>query len=382
MREMFESIPEEFVSKTATYDQKVPITSVLDAVERFGAVVINNGGEYAGIVDQRAISRKGLLRLEEGYASGKFARKVPVVTDTTSIGDAINYFYHIGTKALPYMKGGRITGIVRRDAMLKAVLSMHLLSKVRVSKVMSTPAIAIDSDAGVEQARSALGEHRVNRLVVVSAGSLFGILTGGNITKYTARLRGSESRRTYPMKQQNARVGDICIRDPKTIDYKAGADDAIRQFVQNNISSLVVTRNGRPCGVVTTRDMFESIIQGMQAGDTDRILITGLSRQNEEYREELKSSISKMISKINRFAKVNVEYLALNVKQAKSNAYELRARVGLEKGGTVYASVTGFMLDRTLKSLERMLYKVIEEKKDVLVTGAREADSTYDREEE
>ncbi len=383
MREIFENVPEELVSKTATYDQKVPITSILDAVEKFGAVVITKDDSYMGIVDQRSISKRGSLRLEDRFASGKFAKKVPVVTSTTSISEAIDYFYHFATKALPYMKGNSVSGVINRDSMLKVVLSMHLLSKSKVSDIMSTPLIAIDSEASVTQAQNALGQHQVNRLAVLSGGKLMGILTHRNIVKYTPELKGSESRRTYPVREKaEVTVGQICSRNPRTIESDATVDDAIRQLVGQNISSLIATRSGKAIGVITVRDIFETIIQGGGKKAREKILISGLGEDGEEFRTEISDSLSKMAERINKFGNVDVSYISLNVKPVKTRGYELKARVGLEKGGTIYTSVSGFTLDRTLKALEDTIYRIIKSEKEVIVTSTREADSTYDREEE
>ena len=384
MREIFENVPEELVSKTATYDQKVPITSILEAVDRYGAVVITKNNEYIGVVDQRSISKKGALKIEEKFSSGKFAKKVPVVTGNTSIAEVINHFYHSASKALPYMKGKGIAGVIRRDAILKAILSMHLLSKVKVNDIMSTPLIAIDFDATVEQARKALDQYNVNRLVVVTEGRLAGILTPKNIVKFIPKLKGSESRRTLPVREKrtDARVGDICTRNPRTIEHNSAVDEAIRNLIENNISSLVVVRGGKPTGVLTVRDILESVIQQGQKAGAETIMITGLGPNQEEFRSELVDSLGAMAGKIDRFAKMNVEYIALNVKQVKTKGYEMKVRVGLEKRGPIYASVTGFNLERTLKALEDVIYKVIKSEKEMIVTSTREADSTYDREEE
>lgn len=98
MREIFEKIPDEFVSKTATYDQKVPIISILGDIDKLGTVVITSNGEYSGIIDQHAVMKRGSLKMEDQFACGKFAQKVPVLTDSTSISDALGAFHNTSAR--------------------------------------------------------------------------------------------------------------------------------------------------------------------------------------------------------------------------------------------------------------------------------------------
>ena len=40
----FESIPKEFISSTVFYDYKEPITSAVDKINKYGAVVVTKDG--------------------------------------------------------------------------------------------------------------------------------------------------------------------------------------------------------------------------------------------------------------------------------------------------------------------------------------------------
>ena len=380
MREIFEKIPGEFISKTATYDQKVPIVSILEDIDRLGIVVVTNNGEYMGIVDQRAIARKGSLKLEDKYACGKFAQRVPILNDSTSITDAMGYFYSASSKALPYMKGSRIVGIVKRSSMLKAILSMHLLSKTKVNAIMSSPVITIDLNANMAQAQKLMYDNNINRLVVLENGRLYGLLTHKNIVKFGARSESGSKRQILSTKPAQVRISDICTRAPISVEYDAGVEEAIRQLIIRDISSIVVIRSGKPVGMLSVRDVVESVAQSWNKKEAE-ILITGLSQKTEEYSGEIRTSLEELSGRIDKFARMNVKYLALNVKDIKTNTYELKARLGLDKLGVVYASATGHTIDKTLKDLEAKLYKVIKEKKEFMVTSTKEADSTYEIDE-
>ncbi len=123
----FESIPKEFISSTVFYDYKEPITSAVDKINKYGAVVVTKDGKYYGIVDDRTISRKG-TNISKNMAIGNFASKLYALGKADTLERAIYIMYESRTKALPYIDNGNVSGIIKRETMLKAILSLHLLS--------------------------------------------------------------------------------------------------------------------------------------------------------------------------------------------------------------------------------------------------------------
>ena len=137
MKIAFEPVPGEFVSKTYFFDYKKPLTEALAKIRKHGAVVITKNGEYYGIVDNRSVVRKS-TKISKSTSIRGFALRVPLLDSDTSIESAIHKFYTSSATALPYYEKSRITGIVGRRSMLKAILSLHLLSGYKIKDVMST----------------------------------------------------------------------------------------------------------------------------------------------------------------------------------------------------------------------------------------------------
>ena len=127
MPALFESLPKEFVSEAAFYDYKTPVTETLDKVRKRSAVVVLREREYYGMVDDRALFRHRGPRpigISKSLPVGKFARKLPVLDSSTSLGRLISYFHDFSAKALPYQEGSRITGIVKREVVVSMILSL------------------------------------------------------------------------------------------------------------------------------------------------------------------------------------------------------------------------------------------------------------------
>jgi len=363
-----EPIPSEFVSQTVTYDYKDPITQAISKVKEYTAVIVNKNNDYYGIVDDRTIVRKGALKLHKRQSIGKFAKKVPLLDRSTTIEKAILYFYYEGVKALPYTEGNKIIGIVKRNEILKAILSLHLLSKYRVENAMTSPVIGIDADANIAQAKTAMEKNKVNRLVVMKNGSLYGIISFKDIVEIFAKAtERSPQRRDYFYTLSNTPVSSVCQKGVLAIEQDSPLEEAIREFVERNISSLVVTKSDKPVGIITVRDVF-GLIVSTTTEEENKIIISGLDDYTKEYEEEIKAELNDMVNKINRFSKIKVDYVTVNVKRSKLRNYEIRSKVVLKKGGSVAAISTGYSLSSVLKDLVEKLYNEVKEKKELVVT--------------
>jgi len=363
-----EPIPSEFVSQTVTYDYKDPITQAMSKVKEYTAVIVNKNNDYYGIVDDRTIVRKGAIKLHKRQSIGKFAKKVPLLDRSTTIEKAILYFYYEGVKALPYTEGNKIIGIVKRNEILKAILSLHLLSKYRVENAMTSPVIGIDADANIAQAKTAMEKNKVNRLVVMKNGSLYGIISFKDIVEIFAKAtERSPQRRDYFYTLSNTPVSSVCQKGVLAIEQDSPLEEAIREFVERNISSLVVTKSDKPVGIITVRDIF-GLIVSTTTEEENKIIISGLDDYTKEYEEEIKAELNDMVNKINRFSKIKVDYVTVNVKRSKLRNYEIRSKVVLKKGGSVAAISTGYSLSSVLKDLVEKLYNEVKEKKELVVT--------------
>jgi predicted transcriptional regulator len=363
-----EPIPSEFVSQTVFYDYKDPITQAISKVKEYTAVIVNKNNDYYGIVDDRTIVRKGALKLHKRQSIGKFAKKVPLLDRSTTIEKAILYFYYEGVKALPYTEENKIIGIVKRTEILKAILSLHLLSKYSVENAMTSPVIGIDADANIAQAKAAMEKNKVNRLVVMKNGSLYGIISFKDIVEMFAKAtERSPQRRDYFYTLSNTPVGSVCQKSILAIEQDSPLEEVIREFVERNISSLVVTKSDKPVGIITVRDIF-GLIASTTTEEENKIIISGLDDYTKEYEEDIKAELNDMVNKINRFSKIKVDYVTVNVKRSKLRNYEIHGKVVLKKGGSVAALSTGYSLSSVLKDLVEKLYNEVKEKKELVVT--------------
>ena len=235
MSTLYEPLPKEFVSKTASFDYKTPMTQALDGISQFGAVIVVKDKEYFGIADGRAVSRKGSdrsLKFAKTLPVGRFARKLPVLGPDVSVGRTISYFHEFSAKAFPYRDAGGITGIVKRDVVLRSIISLHLLSKSVVGDAMSTPVLAIDAGASLSQAMSVMSQNKITRLIVVDGGKPFGLITHKDIYSNFARADSRHPELTpEPRSLSDVTVRQVARTETHSIDYQSPLEDAIRSLL-------------------------------------------------------------------------------------------------------------------------------------------------------
>ncbi len=361
----FTSIPEGLITKTAFFSERTPITKLVPAVQQFDAVIINKDDGYFGIIDSREIYRYfANFAISKKQASGRYAIRVPRITDSTSIDDVIYYFQKSRAKALPYQKNDRISGVLKRNTLLKVLLSLDRLRDVKVSDAMVSPVIAIDIKSTVTQAKAAMRANKINRLMVLENDRFAGMVTNYDlIDRYLKPQERLPQRKSYTYTPSNLALESVVQRNPRTIDYNRSLKDAVRDMVENGISSLVVTRGDKPVGILTELDIITSAAAG-GGMEGNKVLISGLDSDTYQYEDEIRSMLKVFIEKTERMSRIRVDYISVVVKKFKSKSYEMHARLSLGKQGIINAHVTGHIMERTMGDVLNILSREVKERKE------------------
>lgn len=366
MKPIFQNLPDEFVSKAVFFDYKKPISEAFESIKKNGAVIVMKDNDYYGVVDDRAIARNSLMKLPYGYALGKVARPLHYLDSSYDLEKTATLFYKSSSKVLPFASKGRVTGIVHRMDVLKALLSLHALSQFKVNEAMSTPVETVDEGATLTQAHEQMKRKKINRLIVMGNGKPYGVLTSRGMMLYgmVGRERQEKSRKS--LNPDVMKVRDVCDRNVHSIEYDDILDGALRGMIANGTSALLVTRSGRPVGIVTARDVLEIFVRNAQERKS-RIVISGLDGYTKEYEDELYTYFKDFADRIDKFHALKVGFIAANVKRLKPRLYEVRIRIGLPKIGAISAHDTGFTLESTVNAAIDRAYKEVKVKKEMML---------------
>ncbi len=365
MSQKYNGIPDELVTKVPAFDIGERLANILPAIQKYDAVLVSKDNKPYGIIDDKTLfSKRFRLKFDKNETIKKYARIVPRITDSTSIDDAMVYFYKTRVKGLPYVKDGKLRGMLKRETILKVMLSTGLAIGDKVSSIMTSPAFAIDATANLAQAKAAMDKNKISRLLVLENNKFMGIITKSDIINFTTK--GNEKLpelKTKAYTPSNVPISSIVNKNPVVISSNAEIPDAIRLLVENGVSSLVVVNRQTPVGIITVTDILERSISSRRV-DQNSIIITGLDQYTYQYEDEIKEEAKNFVAKVNKLRGFGINYITLRVKRIKSDTYEIKARVSYGKSKMISIQASDYLLDKTLSKLLKNLRDEIIRKKE------------------
>jgi CBS domain-containing protein len=158
------------------------------------------------------------------------------------------------------MREGRVSSIVvvdkkhvrgiftERDIVRNLAACGVDLGRMKVSERMSSPVETIQAHIPVLEVSRIMGSKGIKRLPVVADRELIGIVTQTDITRGLIMLSPLRS------------VRDVMSHDVAAVDADATVAKAIRIMSQRNISCVVARRGDKPVGILTEKDLANSIV--------------------------------------------------------------------------------------------------------------------------
>jgi CBS domain-containing protein len=364
-----ETVPEGLASKAPSFDENTPLTRVIGPVLENSAVILTRDGNYSGIVDSYAVYRHlQNFKLGKKDSAAKLSARVPMIISSTEISDATYYFYKNRTRALPYSKNGKIIGLLTRTTLIKVLLSKGLLSGPSVEDAMSYPLIGIGANATVTQAKTVMREHKVDRLAVFQGNDFVGVITSYDmVDRMVHVLERLPEMKSTSYSPSNIAVSSIALSNPFTIDCRKPLADSARLMIENNVSSIIATKQGKPVGIITEIDLITSVMAA-STDKSDRIYISGLDSATYVYEDEIKEELKALLAKMERMKNARADYLSVVVKKFKSNSYEINARISFAKKASFNVHATGHIFERTMSDALGTLEKEVRRAKEKNLT--------------
>ena len=126
---------------------------------------------------------------------GKGRRAINWVQPDTSVTDSVRQMNDENIGALLVMEGDKLTGIFTERDALNTVLAAGIDPvKTKVSEVMTRKPLCVDPSTTIEEAMSIVTNTRVRHLPIVHNGSLVGLVSSGDLTRWLVEDRAGEIR--------------------------------------------------------------------------------------------------------------------------------------------------------------------------------------------
>jgi len=367
-------VPEELIEEAKIFQHDTPLVKVIPTITKEEGVILTKDNKYFGIVDKRCLV-KSLNLVNENQASFKIAKRVPLINSSTSIMHATEYMYLNKSRLLPYERDTIIKGVLKRNTLLRIFLSEHLLSAFKVNDFMTTPVIGIDVNATLAQAKATMKNYNIVTLPVINQDRLVGIITLTDMLVYSSKI----PERAPPFRKSDinrAKVSDIMQSNVFTISKNSSIDDAIRSFVEKNISSLPVLEGNRLIGMLTVSDILRGVIK-IGRKEHELVMISGLDEETEPYKEDVIKEASDLVNNISQLSGIEPDYVSIDIKHMKGNRFEIKARLYTKKG-VITSSYNGFGLLEVLKEALDRVYNMAIKEKSLLISEKKNIGRIYE----
>ncbi|MDJ1434571.1 CBS domain-containing protein [Halostagnicola sp. A-GB9-2] len=288
-------VSEEFVEYTPDTTVSKLVGTFADSDVR-GVVV--RGDEFEGVVTRRQLATS---HRQPNEKLGSLVWHVPQLAPDEDVRKVAQLMIDSDSQVLPVFEDGELCGVVTVDSILEAVKPN--LGAATVSEAASTDLLSLTPESGLGEALNTFREHRITHLPIVEDGTAVGILSlydvtdltvraevqsqggdaggvdpfGGEISSSTARARrgGFGAREGERERMLDLPVRDVMTSPVRTVAPSETLETTVEKMFDIDASSLVVTDDGSPHGIVTKTDVLDSLT--WEAGGNRGVQLYGAS---------------------------------------------------------------------------------------------------------
>jgi len=168
---------------------------------------------------------------------------------------------------------------------------------MQTRQIMTENVITVSPATSVADAAKLMLDNHISGLPVVEDGRVVGIVTEGDFLRRselgTERKRpnwlqfvlGTGREAADYVQAHGRKVADVMTRDPVTVTEDTSLQDLVAAMEAHHVKRLLVTREGRLCGIVTRANLLRAV------SDLARD-ITGPTAGDEEVRARLMKTLS------------------------------------------------------------------------------------------
>ena len=174
-----------------------------------------------------------------------------------------------------------------------------------VSDIMRKNVVSIPSTTSIFEAGRIMDAHHVRRLPVINGQDLVGIVTTDDLDKLGASQLPTYSFNELVYMRNKMTIEDVMHRDVVTVTPDTTAEAAVGLAQSKRVGSLLVKKDDKIVGIVTTNDFFLGIL--------NPVLGIGLPGSRISVQNSLQGAEIIKIIAVLESVKVGITNLFLNV---------------------------------------------------------------------
>jgi len=347
--------------------------------------VVVYGDEFEGVVTRRQ------LVTSHHHPNEKLRSvlwHVPRLAPDDDIREVAQLMIDSGSQLLPVFEGAELRGVVTVDAILEKV--KPFVDAATVAEAYSSELVTLDPDSTFGQAINQFREHHITHLPVVEDNTAIGIVSlydvteltvrpetksqagdieavdsfGGDVADRAARTRGGGygAREGELTRVLSLPVRDLMVSPVRTIDPESTLEDALEEMLDIDGSSLVVTQNGEPFGILTKTDILESLT--WEAGGNRAVQIYGTDLLDDVQYDEIVEMVDKLDQKDQQMTIIDAKVHLQSHDEALRGTPLLLARIRLHTDrGLIMGSGEGYGASHALNEARAVVKRQIRDQK-------------------
>ncbi len=349
-------------------DANETISKVIPMLEKWeekSAILVEEEGKIIGVVRERDLIRGSVMVNPHETKVKNFVVRTGILSlDDLTPEKVARRFVEDSTPFVIVRLNGK-HGVVFVDDFLK--LLKPEFEDVKVREVMNPEVVTVRDHDTVAKALATMRNHGIDRVVVVDdSNKVVGIVTGKDIVDRVLAPR------------KRARMGDVSGDKEKTlsimvesimsypvitVEKNDSVAKAIDVMVENNISSLVVTKDGYPEGILIKKDILEHFIRKATPTEFEVQLILKDVALDEFELSRIQADLENFMNKFKDYFGESVLFVYLKRhKEFYRGLPLIHVRLKLSSDKGTYVAVgegwgAEYALHATLRKLEREILK-------------------------
>ena len=363
------------IENPSILDASEPVSHAINEISRTGLpVIVIKDGKYMGIIDERAIRMHTDPSKEK---CGSLSERAPSLTPESTVMDACNAFFAGRYKAIPVIDKGKVQGAITRRTLFRELLGEKMLSKKRVSEVMTTPVHTLDISSSIGQARSEMRRQSIRRVVVTKDGKIAGLLSVFDLaTSLSGKMQSSPFYRGGEKTSMDAQsIASYVKKEVETINESDSLAAAVKKMLDARVAALIVVDAGFPHGIVTAKDILHAAL--IEEKDASRVFVSGIPHDKREYASQIVDEGEKLLVRLGKSA--TVRSLAYHIKN-EGSGFSVRARLGTSRS-SYSASAFDFRIDSAVHQATSEIEKMAAKDKLTGMSRKKDAKRARDKEE-
>ncbi len=321
--------------------------------------ITSKKGKFIGLISHEAIVKRRNLPMNT--KAEHLMISPPKIKPTDDLLHAAQMLVTSGLRSIPVTFKGSIVGIISRPDVAGQVLKNKEMASTPVEELMSKSPQFVSENDTLGKARELMRKLDMRSVPVVDGkGKISGVVGVREMLRFFKPItRPSKGTKTGEKEPVRIEVKSVMRTPPIFATPDTTLGEAIKKIQHNKISTLIITEDKKPKGIVTMADIVEYIASQSKSRGVF-LHITGVE-EDPEITELMESILKKGLIRINKYAETTM--LALHVSHHHHEGEEnfgvrLRLTTSL---GMFYTSNDGWdlfpQLDESLRNLERLVRK-------------------------